>query len=218
MKKIVIVFVLCLLMQGCVTTSTTLKLDPQALGGQETISKDGVEAVVSQKKARVTIQPSAGTYTSNDLPTIVVSVYGGDETFDFSTEDIRIFVDGNPHGIVPYDELVAQIEKREKTALKDLEMANDQRMRGAGSSVDAINHIKYQYQVDTEAVKSETKQSIRALDARMLKETTVSPRKEYSGQVTLEAIPDAAQPHEIKVIVTAAGEKHEFLLDQLKVQ
>ena len=48
-NKIYIVFILCLLMLGCVTTST-LKFDPQALSGQKTISKDGVEAVISQKK------------------------------------------------------------------------------------------------------------------------------------------------------------------------
>jgi hypothetical protein len=217
MKNIIFVFVLCLLIQGCATTST-LKFDPQALDGQEEISKDGVEAVVSQKKARVTIQPSAGTYTSRDRPAIVVSVYDSEEPFNFSPEDIQVFVDGNPHRIVPYDELVAEIKKREKSALKDLEMENDDRMRGAGGSAENVRYVEIQYQRDVEAVKTETRKSIRALDATMLKETTVSPGNEYSGQVTLDDIPNPSQPHEIKVIVTVAGEEHEFLLNHVRVQ
>jgi hypothetical protein len=204
-------------MLGCVTTST-LRLDPQTLEGQEAISKDGVKAIVSQKKARVTIQPLAGTYTSKDLPMIVVGVYSGEETFDFSAEDVKIFLDRHPHGKVTYDELVAEIKKREKRELKDLEMENDNRRRGAGSSAEAVQHIEAQYQNDIEAVKTDTRKSIRALDATQLKKITVSPRKEYSGQLTIEEIPDPSQPHEVKVVVTAAGEEHEFLLKHFKVQ
>lgn len=217
MKKTIIAFVICLFIHGCASTST-LKFDPQALDGQEEISKDGVEAVISQKKARVTIQPSVGTYTSKDRPTIVVSVYSGEETLDFSSEDVQVFVDGNPHRVVPYDELVAEIENREKKALNDLERENDRRKKGARDSAELAQHVEFQYQNDVAAVKREAKQSIRALEATMLKRTTVSPRKEYSGHVTIEEIPNPSQPHEVKVIVRAAGEEHEFLLNHLKVQ
>jgi hypothetical protein len=217
MKKIIIVFVSFLLILGCVTTST-LKLDPRVLNGQDAISKDGIEAVVSQKKAKVTIQPLVSSYSSNDLPTIVVSVYSGEQAFDLSTEDIQVSVDGNSHAIVTYDELVEEIKRKEKVELKKMERDNDQRMRGAGSSSDAVNYIKVQYQKDVDAVKSETEKSIKALDRTMLKKTTVKPGKEYSGQVTLAAIPNPSQSHEVKVVVTAAGEKHEFLLNQLNVK
>lgn len=216
MKKTIIAFVLCLLMMGCVTTST-LKFVPQALNGQETISKDGVEAVVSQKKARVTVQPAAGTYTSQDRPTIAVSVYGGEETFNFSTEDIQVFVDGNPHRIIPYDELVEEIENREKRELSRLKLENDKRREGAGGSADLAYRVEQEYNSDVADVKREKKQAIRALDATMLKKTTVSPHEECSGHVTMEKIPNPAQPHEVKVVVRAAGEEHEFLLKHLQV-
>ena len=217
MKKTIIAFVLCLLMMGCVTIST-LKFDPQALDGQETISKDGVEAVISQKKVKVTVQPAVDTYTSQDRPTIAVSVYGGEEAFNFSTEDIQVFVDGNPHGIIPYDELVKEIENREKKILNRLKMENDKRSEGAGSSADLAYRVEQEYLSDVAAAKREKKQAIRALDATMLKKTTVSPREECSGHVTMEKIPDPSQPHQVKVVVRAAGEEHEFLLNHLKAQ
>jgi hypothetical protein len=34
----------------------------------------------------------------------------------------------------------------------------------------------------------------------------------------MEEIPDPSQPHQVKVVVRAAGEEHEFLLNHLKVQ
>jgi len=75
MKKILFTFVLCVLIQGCVTSST-LRLDPQALTGQKEVSQEGVDTVVSEKKVRVTVRSSTDTYSSEDRPTIVVSVYG----------------------------------------------------------------------------------------------------------------------------------------------
>ena len=216
MKKTIIAFVLCLLIHGCVTTST-LKFDPQALNGQETISKDGVEAVISQKKVRVTVQPTVATYQSTDRPTIAVSVYGGEEAFNFSTEDIQVFVDGNPHRIIPYDELVEEIENREKKKINRLKMENDKRREGAGGSADLAYRVEQEYNSDVADVKREARQSKKALDT-MLKKTTVSPHEEYSGYVTMEKIPNPDQPHEVKVVVRAAGEKHEFLLNHLKVQ
>ena len=41
---------------------------------------------------------------------------------------------------------------------------------------------------------------------------------EYSGQVTIETIPNPAETHEIKVIVTVNKETHEFLLNQVEVK
>jgi archaellum component FlaG (FlaF/FlaG flagellin family) len=217
MKKTMIAFVLCLLMMGCITTST-LKFDPQALHGQETISKGCVKAVISQKKLRVTVQPTVATYQSTDRPTIAVSVYGGEEAFNFSTEDIQVFVDGNPHRIIPYDELVEEIENREKKKINRLKIENDKRREGAGDSADLAYQVEKEYESDVAAVKREARQSKKALDATMLKKTTVSPREECRGHVTMEKISNPDQPHEVKVVVRAAGEKHEFLLNHLKVQ
>jgi len=40
----------------------------------------------------------------------------------------------------------------------------------------------------------------------------------FGGYVTIAKIPNYAQPHEIKVVILAAGENHEFLLRHFKVE
>ena len=55
MKKLIFTLILFMLIQGC---ASTLKIAPQALDGQQGIYQEGVEAVISPKKALVAIRPS----------------------------------------------------------------------------------------------------------------------------------------------------------------
>lgn len=168
---------LTLLLQGCAATST-FKLDPRTLGDQHKALQDGVEAIISTRKALVAVRPGAETYASESRPTLAVTVLNGaEEPFDFSTEDIRVFVDGKPHKVFSCDELVAEAK----------------RLRG-GATIAA------------------------ALQTTMLKKATVLPRAWHGGYVTIGNIPDAFHPSEIKVVVTAAGEEHEFLFMHFRVQ
>jgi hypothetical protein len=57
-------------------------------------------------------------------------------------------------------------------------MEKDDRMRSAGSREENMRYIEAQYQQDVDAVKTETKRSVRDLDSKMLKKKTVSPGKE----------------------------------------
>jgi hypothetical protein len=233
---------------------STLKLVPRALNGQQKIYQEGVEAVISRKKARVSVRPSADTYSSERRPTIVVSVYGTEKPFDFSTEDIKVFVDGNPHRVFTYDELAAEINERHKKRITDLKTRYDMQTRKVGnegykstssnpqilSPSDNENIMgdttKYGYKYDvsdivrggseaqvdldreTRAAEIQTAQALNALDSTMLKKTTVLPNTWHSGYVTMEKIFSPSKLHEIKVIVTVAGEEHEFLLNHIKVQ
>jgi len=250
-KNIIFALLLCLLIQGCVST---LKIVPQALDGQQEIYQDGVVGVMSQKKARVAVRPSAETYSLERRPTIVVSVHGTEKPFDFSTEDIQVFVDGNSHRVFTYDELVAEINDRHKKRITELKTRYDDTTRKVGnegykstssnpqilSPSDNENIMgdttKYGYKYDVsgvvrggseaqidldremQAAEIQTEQALNALYSTMLKKTTVSPDMWYSGYVTMEKIPSPSRLHEIKVIVTVAGEEHEFLLNHIKVQ
>ena len=134
MKNIIFAFILCLLIQGCASTLSMFKIDPQTLSGQEAISQEGIKAVISRKNARVTIRPSADTYSSEDRLTIVVSVYGAEEPFNFSTRNIQAFVDGKPHRVFTYDELVADIKEQERTLIAKAEdQKSSQYMEGLGA-------------------------------------------------------------------------------------
>jgi len=253
MKNIIFTLFLCLLIQGCVSTSTLFKLVPQTLNGQQKIYEEGVEGVISQKKARVAIRPSADTYSSENRPTILVSLYGTEKPFDFSTEDIKVFVDGNPHRVFTYDELIAEIKSRHEKLIEDQKLRYDEKTREVarearkstaiqgphpGSSDNKIIGDTSQYgyiydleevaygqsdiegrtEKEIEAIEIETQQTLYALYSTMLRKTTVSPNEWFSGYVTMEKIPNPSRVHEIKVIVTVAGEEHEFLLNHFKVQ
>ena len=217
MKNIIFAFILCLLIQGCAST-LTLKLDPQALNGQKEISQEGAKAVISQKKVDVTIRPSADAYSLEDRPAIVVSVYSMEEPFNFSTGDIQVFVDGNPHRVFTYDELVADIKEQETRSIEKAEGQREADFMTPGGGAMATTSSNKQLDVRINTIQRKTQKSLEDLDSTGLKNIRVLPYNQYSGHVTMEKIPNPAQPHEIKVIVRAAGEEHEFLLNHFKVQ
>ena len=112
MINLIALIVFAVLLQGC---ASTLKLDPKALNGQKEIYQEGVEAIISVKKTLVAIRPSSDTYSSENRPTIVVSVFNGTaEPFNLSTEDIHVSVDGQPLKVFTYNELVAEIKHKQK--------------------------------------------------------------------------------------------------------
>lgn len=117
MKKLLAITILVL--QGC---ASTLKLDPMALDGQHKVLQEGVEAIISPKKALVAIRPGAKTYSSKGRPTIHVTVVNGTkEPFKFSAEDVQVFVDGASHKVFTYDELVAEAKRRQAwTTIADI--------------------------------------------------------------------------------------------------
>ncbi|MCG8345822.1 MAG: hypothetical protein MI685_11795 [Chlorobiales bacterium] len=183
MKILLAVMIVGLLLQGCATTKI-LTLEPQALDGQQKVIQEGREAIFSPKKALVTIRPGANTYSSDGRPKFVVTVVNStEEPFDFSTEDIQVFVDGEPHKVFTYDELVADV-KREQP-LSD---------------------------------RNRTEQFLSVLNTTALKRTTVLPRAWHGGYVTIEKIPNANHLRDVRVVIRAAGEDHEFLFKHYKAQ
>ena len=73
-------------------------------------------------------------------------------------------------------------------------------------------------QANMEAIYSRTEQSLNELGSTILKKTTIVPQMLHGGYVVIAKIPDPTRPHEIKVVVTTDGERHEFLLQHSKVQ
>ncbi len=171
-----------LLLQGRAVTTHTL--EPQALDGQQKVLQEDVEAILSPKKALVTVRPGASTYSSDGRPTFVVIVLNStEESFEFSTEDVQVFVDGEPHKVFTYDELVDAVKRQEAWA-----------------------------------VRNQTELSLNALSATMLKKATVLPRAWHGGYVTVGKIPNADHSQDIKMVIRAAEEEHEFLFKHYKAQ
>lgn len=112
MKKILIVLAICSLIVGCKTISS-YKLSGQVLEGQERLDREGVEDIVSFKRATVFVRPSKDSYTpENDIrPSFIVGVKGEKE-FEFSTDNIKVYVDGKPHQILTYEDSLRELNKK----------------------------------------------------------------------------------------------------------
>lgn len=118
-------------LQGC---ATTLSLNPIAIEGQKEIYQEGTKTLISPKKSLVAIRPSTNTYQSVQRPVLVVSVLNGtDKPFNFSTEDIEVYVDNNPLKVFTYDELVAEVEKQRAFAAFAVALG------GVAQSINAAN-------------------------------------------------------------------------------
>ena len=116
MEKRIIILLLCLLVQGCVSSST-FKIKPEILTDQIKVDKGGFDTVVSQKKISVYVRPGAATYTQDDSPEIVVGVICVKE-INFSPDDIKAFVDGKPHHILTHEESIEAIKEQYYAAAK----------------------------------------------------------------------------------------------------
>ncbi len=253
MKKIIFTFALCLLIQGYVSAETTMMLIPQVLKGQKIIIQKDSEAIISHKKSSVALRPPPDGYSLAGRPLILVSVYGTGKSYDFSTEDIQAFVDGNPHRVFTYDEYVEEIKQRQENEIKAVESKYDAISKDSAqeaytpssdpevatpsstrNTVGSKSSGGYQYnlsslardqsqitsemQAQKDAIEKRTAEELAVADSIMLKKTTVLPNKWHRRYIAIEKIPDPTQPHEVKIIVTVAGEKHEFLLNHLKAQ
>ena len=251
MKKLFIILILCFFVQGCVTTKTEVKLVPQTLTGQKIIDQEGADAVISHKKTSVAVRPPSGTFLAGGRPMLYISVYGT-ESFDFSADDIKVFVDGKPHRIVSYDDLVDEVNRDQgnmaaafnaKYAAQSNRSADNAIVSTSNPEVfnpsDNPNNVgdtsKYGYKLDINSIAQNQSQinaqkqyrdqvmaqqrqkALIALNKMVLKRTTVPPDTWYGRYIVIEAIPESSpesvQPHDVKVVVTADGEKHEFLLN-----
>ncbi len=131
MKKLFILMLAIGALQGC---ATTLKLDPVASGEQKEIFQGGTETLISAKQSLVAIRPSANSYQSVQRPSLVVSVTNGtDEQYNFGPENISASVNGQSVKVFTYDELVAEVKRRQAWA------AVAAALNGAAQSMNAAN-------------------------------------------------------------------------------
>ncbi|MDP1870308.1 MAG: hypothetical protein Q8K61_01660 [Gallionella sp.] len=253
MIKILVVIFAGLALQGC---ASTMKLSPQALGTQQKIFKEGVESVISSKRAVVSVRPASSTHQSDQCPKIIVSVLNNtNESFNFSTEDIQASDGSHPLKVYTYDELVAEEKSRAVWAAVGAALGGAGRSMQAASSGYTYNsgtaaasaygnngqsaygygtYSGYTYNAaavqqaqasanaqtnqEIAAINSHTENSLKNLDASALKKTTILPQTWYGGTVTIDPAKSTQNPHKITLIVTAAGEQHEFLLNDSKLE
>ena len=115
MKKIILVIAAAIGLQAC---ASTLTMNPLPKNGQKEIYDSGVGTIISEKKGSVVaLRPSASRYESTQRPQVILSVLNNtSKPFDISTSNIRVFVDGEPTKVFTYEELVAEV-KRKQTML-----------------------------------------------------------------------------------------------------
>lgn len=107
------IIVLCFLLYGCSSTKT-ITIKPQALDGQHMVVQDGFRTVLSPKKVLVAVRSGSHIYLSEGRPTFVVTVANSlNEPFEFSTENIQVFIDDKPHHVFTYDELVEDVRSQQ---------------------------------------------------------------------------------------------------------
>ena len=89
---------------------------------------------MSAKNSLVTIRPSANTFQSEQRPSLVVSVTNGtDESYNFSSDDIRASVNGQSVKVFTYEELVAEVKSQQAWAILGAALG------GAAQSYSAAN-------------------------------------------------------------------------------
>lgn len=80
------------------------------------------------------------------------------------------------------------------------------------------SEINADIQTEKDAIEKRTARQLAFADSIMLKKTSILPDKWYRGYAAIEKIAYPTQTHTVKIIVTVAGEEHEFLLKHLKAQ
>ena len=127
-KKIFILIVcfVCLLFQGCKTVIPAYRLTPAVLTNQDQKKIDpgeGYDAVLSNKDTNITaaiIRTSTDTFPASEHPAIVVGINSMKPVDDFSTENIKAFVDGNPLHVLTADEVIAEIKEEYEANVKTI--------------------------------------------------------------------------------------------------
>ncbi|MCP4275883.1 MAG: hypothetical protein GY779_05970 [Gammaproteobacteria bacterium] len=164
---------------------------------------------------------------------------GTEKSFNFSTENIRVYVGGTPHQIFTYDELVVEARRRTwgipNSAGQPAGAANNIYPSNHSSGFSPYSGYIYnamlaqqmqttstpaptaQISADMQAVRKQAVRLLSRLKSTMLKKATVFPQAWHGGFVTMAEIPESVQPLVITVTILAAGENHTFVLRQSKV-
>jgi len=144
--RILLSLVFFLTIQGC---ATTFQLDPIELKGQQTVFQEGVGAILSKKRSIVEVRPSSTTYSSEKRPSFVITVFNGtDSPFNFSTENIKVYVDDIRHRIFTYDELIEEVKRQQDWAVVGAalnDVANSMNAANAGYSYHSGTVNAYAY-------------------------------------------------------------------------
>lgn len=141
MKKLIFIPIVGILLQGC---GTSYQFDPQIQKGQKEVYIEGVETVISKKKANVAVRSAGKTYSYENRPKLIISVSNKtNNPFNFSTNNIKVFVDGKAHKVYTYDELVDEAKTQEVWSSVAAGLAGTARSYNASSSGYSYNYNPY---------------------------------------------------------------------------
>ncbi len=107
MKKFFAFAVLAFFASGC---ASELIMDPREGPGLEVVHFQGDKVVYSNQNNLV-VARAVSSFSSSNRPRIIVSVANNsNDTFNFSLQDVEVYVDGNRHRILTYEELVDEAQ------------------------------------------------------------------------------------------------------------
>ncbi len=205
-------------------------LAPEVLAGQKVNEQQGVKRIVSNKKAgAVYVRSAKDAYSLDDYPGIEIGLFS-EKSFEFSPDNIKVFVDGKPHKVMTVDEMVGVIKDNYMTGAEAIKKQEDDRNKQAvdtskkdpsdpavfsPSALDSANmpgqSYKSQYKYDFKSIKETKQQSSEIAEAELttLKQETEKNLKTLLSTYHVNATVPANKwyPGEIKLAKLADPSK-----------
>jgi hypothetical protein len=202
---------------GCASSEQVLLT---ASTDQQAIMRNGVPALISNKKNVVMLRPNSRQMPTGSRPAFTIAVFNaGKHPITLQESDIRAeqSLGGRTASIriFRYDELVKEEQDRQtaQTVIAVL---------GGVSGAIAASNAGYAKQsmvasrtaADFEAIKAQGEANLDNLQAVILKDHTVMPGEWYGGTVMLQSLNTPESGLSYAVAVSFGGEEHRFSVSQ----
>jgi len=206
-----------ILFSGC--AGANLKFEPVPTPGQKEVYERGIGVLTSVKRNAVVVAPDPSVYNESDSPTIAVYVVNNSTSeFNFSTENIKAYVDGESVKVYTYEELYKDIQRKASAAafgavlnsvVQSANAANERQttdftattsnginaVRGSVATVKTGLSAREQREIQRDAaanmsgIEARRHTSLQNLNSAILRKTTIMPGAIDGGYIILGHIP-----------------------------
>ena len=219
-----------LLLSGC---ATSVQMKPIAADGQQEIFVDGSPVLVSTKGSTVKIKRTSRVHDSRLRPKFSISIANNTSApFNFGTENISVQCANKPIKVYSYDELVADVNEKTRSAELSTSIsgafratsaatnAGNTRYNGsvysnsggsatyygssynAGAAQQARNSEDAKTEAELGAIRNSATQELAYYSANILKKNTLNPGSILAGDVLTVPILPSEKEAESEVSVT----------------
>ncbi|GAA0859781.1 hypothetical protein [Aliiglaciecola litoralis] len=205
MKKVLFSLGICLLLQGCQSSPDFLG---KASQDQRLITNDSASKILSEQTHTAAVEVDKYINGVFDKPAFKVVVMNQNTTpLTISTENIQVFVDGQPVALIAPSKVQAE---RLRTANHLESKAGNRGTRSLNGAPDSGNLPS---NISRNGIYSPNNarltQNYRSFISSQLDTETLAPNQIYAGYVTL-GVDTLSQASNIKVIMNVDSEEHIF--------